>query len=80
MAAVKTEFQSYGRVLSHVKKKLQEASNTVDRVETRKRVMERALRAVESASPLESQALLAADVDEEPLEMPAEEDDVVSAL
>ena len=75
LAAVKTEFRSYGQVLAHVKKKLQEASNTVDKVEIRKRVMERALRAVESASPSEAAALLGA-ADEEIME---EADDLAVA-
>jgi DNA recombination protein RmuC len=60
LAGVKTEFGNYGKVLAMVKKKLQEASNTVDKVDVRKRAMERALREVESAAP-GSRLLLEAD-------------------
>jgi DNA recombination protein RmuC len=64
LGAVKTEFQRYGTVLTQVKKKLQEASNTVDKVEVRKRAMERALRSVESAPGIEPSAFSDADDDD----------------
>jgi DNA recombination protein RmuC len=50
LGAVKTEFAKYTGVLAKVKKKLEEASNMVDRAETRTRVLQRHLRDVE-ASP-----------------------------
>lgn len=52
LGAVKSEFQSYGTVLAQVKKKLQEATNSVERVEVRKRAMERALKNVETGSTM----------------------------
>jgi DNA recombination protein RmuC len=64
LSAVKTEFGRYGTVLAQVKKKLQEASNTVERVEVRKRAMERALKTVESVSPATAQALIGEGGDE----------------
>ncbi len=47
LGAVKTEFGKFGDVLTRVKKKLHEASNTVDKAEVRTRAMERQLRSVE---------------------------------
>ncbi|MEL4181454.1 DNA recombination protein RmuC [Roseateles sp. PN1] len=48
LGAVKTEFGKFGDVLAKTKKKLQEASNTIDQAETRTRAMTRQLRSVES--------------------------------
>jgi DNA recombination protein RmuC len=48
LSAVKTEFGKFGDVLTRVKRKLEEASKTVDSAETRTRVMGKALRRVES--------------------------------
>jgi DNA recombination protein RmuC len=50
LGIVKTEFGKYADVLSKVKKKLNEAQNTIDRAETRTRVIQRSLRDVESLS------------------------------
>jgi len=49
LSAVKTQFDKYGDVLAKVKRKLQEASNTVDHAEVRTRALQRQLRDVESA-------------------------------
>jgi DNA recombination protein RmuC len=57
LGAVKTEFGKFGDVLGKVKKKLDEASKTVEQAETRTRVMNRALRSVE-ALPAAPTALL----------------------
>jgi DNA recombination protein RmuC len=48
LGAVKTEFQKFGEVLAKTKKKLEEASSTIDVAETRTRAMERRLRSVEA--------------------------------
>ena len=48
LAAVKTEFGKFGDVLKKVKKQLDTASRTIDDTGTRTRVMERALRGVET--------------------------------
>jgi DNA recombination protein RmuC len=47
LGVVKTEFGKFGDVLSRTKKKLQEASNTIDRAEVRTRAIERKLRQVQ---------------------------------
>ncbi len=49
LAAVKTEFSKFGAALESVRKKLHTASNEIDQVGTRTRVMQRALRGVEEA-------------------------------
>ena len=56
LGAVKTEFSKFGEVLAKTKKKLEEASNTIDQAETRTRAMTRRLKSVESLP--EEQALL----------------------
>ena len=47
LGGVKTEFGKFGDVLAKTKKKLQEASNTIDRAEVRTRAIERKLRKVQ---------------------------------
>ena len=51
LGGAKTEFGKYAEVLAQVKKKLEEASNTVDKAAIRTRAIQRSLREVE-ASPL----------------------------
>lgn len=53
LGAVKHEFGKYEKVLGHVQKKLQEASNTITSMEQRSRVMERKLRGVDAESTLD---------------------------
>ncbi len=48
LGAVKTEFGKFGDVLAKTRKKLQEASNTIDDAEVRTRAMARQLRSVEA--------------------------------
>lgn len=47
LGAVKSEFAKYAEMLGKVKKKLNEAQNTIDQAETRTRVIQRKLRDVE---------------------------------
>ena len=47
LGAVKTEFGAFGDVLAKTKKKLQEASHTIDKAEVRTRAIERRLRKVQ---------------------------------
>ncbi len=47
LSAVKTEFRKFGGVLDKTKKKLQEASNVIDKAGVRTRVIERKLKDVE---------------------------------
>ncbi|MDE2455147.1 MAG: DNA recombination protein RmuC [Burkholderiales bacterium] len=60
LGAVKTEFAKFGDVLDKTKKKLQEASNTIEQAETRTRVMARQLRSVEALPEGRAQQLLPA--------------------
>lgn len=61
LGAVKTEFAKFGEVLAKTRKKLEEAGNTIGQVETRTRVMGRALKGVESLPDAQAQALLPID-------------------
>ncbi|MCC6909102.1 MAG: DNA recombination protein RmuC [Phycisphaerales bacterium] len=58
LGAVKTEFSKFGGVIQKVKKKLQEASNTVEAAESRTRVMNRKLRGVEELPAREAAGVL----------------------
>jgi hypothetical protein len=67
LGAVKTEFSKFGDVLAKTKKKLDEASKTIDEAQTRTNVMTRKLKSVESLSEPNTRALLPlADVETEP--------------
>jgi DNA recombination protein RmuC len=59
LGAVKTEFGKYGEVLDAVKKKLNEASNQIDKVAVRSRAIDRKLREVEHMPEQEATRLLA---------------------
>ena len=61
LGAVKTEFGKFGDVLAKTRKKLDEASNVISSVETRTRVMGRALKQVEAMPDAQTQALLPGD-------------------
>jgi len=66
LGAVKTEFGKFGEVLAKTKKKLDEASNTIDQAQTRTNVMTRTLKKVEGLSEPRTRALLpGADADTE---------------
>jgi len=58
LEAVKAEFGKYGTMLDQVQKKLHEASNTIEKVTARQRAVDRKLRAVESISDDEAEAIL----------------------
>jgi DNA recombination protein RmuC len=58
LGAVKTQFSKFGEVLAKTKKKLQEASNTIDQAETRTRVITRKLSKVQELPPAESVSLI----------------------
>jgi DNA recombination protein RmuC len=59
LAAVRTEFATYGTVLDKVKKKLTEASNHIDTVSRRGRAIERKLSTVDGLPEVEAVSLLA---------------------
>jgi DNA recombination protein RmuC len=58
LGAVKTEFGKFGEVLAKTKKKLDEASSTIDLAQTRTNVMTRKLKSVEALSDSRTQLLL----------------------
>lgn len=70
LGAVKTEFGAFGDILDKTKKKLQEATNVIDRAGTRSRAIERKLKGVQSLPKEDSVKLL----DEE---LSDEEDEII---
>ena len=58
LGAVKTEFAKFGDVLAKTKKKLDEASSTIEAAQTRAKVMTRRLKSVEGMSESRAQDLL----------------------
>jgi DNA recombination protein RmuC len=62
---VKTEFGKFGDVLAKTKKKLQEASNTIDKAEVRTRAIERKLKKVQEVPPSDAVPLVEGSQEEE---------------
>ncbi len=60
LGAVKTEFGRFGEVLARTRKKLEEASHSIDQAETRTRAMARQLRGVEALPEARAAQLLPA--------------------
>ncbi|MBW7900153.1 MAG: DNA recombination protein RmuC [Rhodocyclaceae bacterium] len=58
LGAVKSEFGKFGEALAHTRKKLQEASNSIDKAEVRTRAVTKKLKAVEALPAAEAAALL----------------------
>ena len=58
LGAVKTQFSKFGEVLAKTKKKLQEASNTIDQAEIRTRVISRKLSKVQELPQTDSAKLI----------------------
>jgi DNA recombination protein RmuC len=58
LGAVKTEFGKFGEALAHTRKKLQEASNTIDKAEIRTRAVTRKLKEVEAMPVVAATALI----------------------
>jgi len=58
LGAVKTEFGKFGEALAHTRKKLDEASNSISKAETRTRQLSRRLREVEALPSGESEQLI----------------------
>ncbi len=61
LGVVKAEFGKFGDVLTKTKKKLQEASHTIDRAAVRTRAIERKLRKVQELPPEQTAELVEAD-------------------
>jgi DNA recombination protein RmuC len=68
LGAVKTEFGKFGEVLAKTRKKLAEATSTIDLAEVRTRAMARQLRGVESLPETQARALLPGALEDEPEE------------
>jgi DNA recombination protein RmuC len=68
LGAVKTEFGKFGDVLAKTRKKLAEATSTIDLAEVRTRAMARQLRGVESLPETQARALLPGALEDEPEE------------
>jgi DNA recombination protein RmuC len=64
LGAVKTEFSKFGEALAHTKKKLQEASNTIDKAEVRTRAVTRKLKEVEALPAVAAVALIGESLDD----------------
>lgn len=62
LGAVKTEFNKFGEALAHTKKKLEEASNSIGKAETRSRMLSRRLKEVEALPVALAEELLPATV------------------
>ena len=58
LGAVKTEFVKFGEALAHTRKKLDEASNSISKAETRTRQLSRKLKEVEALPVSESERLI----------------------
>ena len=65
LGAIKTEFGKFGEALAHTRKKLQEASNSIDKAEVRTRAVTRKLKDVEALPAPEAVALLGDDLPDE---------------
>jgi len=64
LGIIKTEFGKFGGVLAKTKKKLQEASNTIDDAEVRTRAIERKLKKVEEVPAGKSVELIEDNLEE----------------
>jgi DNA recombination protein RmuC len=64
LGAVKTEFGKFGEALAHTRKKLQEASNTIDKAEVRTRAVTRKLKEVEALPVVAAVALIGESLDD----------------
>ncbi len=58
LGAVKTEFSKFGEALAHTRKKLDEASNSISKAETRTRQLTRRLKEVEALPVAEAEQLI----------------------
>ncbi len=72
LGAVKTEFGKFGEVLARTRKKLEEATNTIDQAQTRTNVMTRRLKSVEALPEARTLQLLpGAQEDDDSVEAPS---------
>lgn len=64
LGAVKTEFGRFGEALAHTRKKLQEASNSIDKAEVRTRAVTRKLKEVEALPSAAATSLIGESMDD----------------
>jgi DNA recombination protein RmuC len=64
LGAVKTEFERYGEWVARIKEQVQKAADTVDKADTRTKMMRRVLKNVESLPETQAQSLLPLPEDE----------------
>ncbi|MDR0649819.1 MAG: DNA recombination protein RmuC, partial [Synergistaceae bacterium] len=76
LGAVKTQFGAFGEILSKTKKKLQEATNAIDKAGVRSRAIEKKLRAVQKLPPGQAVKMLGDDLDEDDSDVHEEGDDL----
>ncbi|MGD2186027.1 MAG: DNA recombination protein RmuC [Desulfobacterales bacterium] len=65
LGAVKTQFNKFGQVLAKTKKKLKEASNTIEQAEVRSRVIERKLSKVQELPQTDSAKLIESEANDD---------------
>jgi DNA recombination protein RmuC len=65
LSAVKTEFNQFGTILEKTKKKLQEATNTIDKAGVRSRAIERQLRKVQELPSSEIVAKIEQEIEQD---------------
>jgi len=66
LGAVKSEFGKFGQALAHTRRKLHEATKTIDQAEVRTRAVERSLRSVEALPDPRAQGMLPGLLDDDP--------------
>lgn len=69
LGVVKTEFGKFGTVLEKTKKKLQEATNTIDQAGIRSRAIERQLRKVQELPSAEVEQQILTELNDDPSEL-----------
>jgi DNA recombination protein RmuC len=72
LSAVKTEFNQFGTILEKTKKKLQEATNTIDKAGVRSRAIERQLRKVQELPSAETIAKIEQDISDDSIDIQQE--------
>lgn len=76
LGVVKTEFGKFGTVLEKTKKKLQEATNTIDLAGVRSRAIERQLKKVQELPESETGKQIKAEIEENRIEIEDDEEDI----
>jgi len=78
LGVVKTEFGKFGTVLEKTRKKLQEATNTIDQAGVRSRAIERQLRKVQELPGSETQKQIETEINENSIDIVDRIEDILS--